>query len=243
MHSLSLATNTHGRVLLEDPADSFSGCILIGCHGYGQNADAMLDEMRRIPGAGAWRLVSVQALHRFYTRNDQKVVASWMTREDRDDAIADNIAYLDRVVEAATEPRPSTNARGGLSNVEGRNQEPRNSGTPEPRIVYVGFSQGASMAARAAARGKIRAAGLILLGGDIPPDVKDDPSVTLPPTLVGCGTKDTWYGARIESDVAFLKSRSIPHEVLRFEGGHEFTDELRTAAGIWLNRTLGTLAP
>ena len=40
----------------------------------------MLEEMRRIPGADAWRLVSVQALHRFYTRGDQAVVASWMTR-------------------------------------------------------------------------------------------------------------------------------------------------------------------
>jgi predicted esterase len=227
MRLVSVSTVTHGRVFVEDPADSFSTRILIGCHGYGQNADAMLEEMRRIPGADNWRLVSVQALHRFYTRNDQKVVASWMTREDRDDAIADNIEYLNRVVEISVEP--GTPAP--------RTPEPRNLGTPEPILVFLGFSQGASMAARAAARGATRASGLILLGGDIPPDIKDDPSVTLPPTLVGCGTKDTWYGARLESDVAFLEARTIPHEVVRFQGGHEFTDEFREAVGRWLDRT------
>ena len=216
MRVLSVATPTHGRVLIEDPADAFSGRILVGCHGYGQNAEAMLDEMRKIPGSDIWRLVSVQGLHRFYTRNDQAVVASWMTREDREDAIADNIQYLDRVVDTVCElPNP---------------------GTPEPVLVYLGFSQGASMTARAAARGKVPAAGLILLGGDIPPEIKDDASVTLPPTLLGCGSSDTWYGARMEADLAFLSSRSIPHEVCRFEGGHAFTDEFRRAAGTWLAR-------
>ena len=217
MRVLSVATSTHGRVLLEDPADSFSAGTLIGCHGYGQSAQTMLDELRQIPGADSWRLASVQGLHRFYTRNDQAVVASWMTREDREDAIADNIEYLDRVL-SALEP---------VGRVEGV-------GRVAPVLVYLGFSQGASMAARAAARGKVRAAGLILLGGDIPPDVKDDDSVTLPPTLLGCGSSDTWYGARVESDLAFLKSRSIPHEVCRFEGGHAFTDEFRAAIGAWL---------
>ena len=224
MRTLSIETSTHGRVLVEDPADAFSGCILIGCHGYGQNAEAMLEEMRRIPGAGSWRLVSVQGLHRFYTRNDQAVVASWMTREDRDDAIADNIQYLDRVVATALELRNPAAS------------ELRHPGTPEPALVYLGFSQGASMVARAAARGKVPAAGLILLGGDIPPDIKDDASVTLPPTLLGCGSSDTWYGARVEADLAFLKSRSVPHEICRFEGGHAFTDEFRRAAGTWLVR-------
>ena len=188
----------------------------MGLHGYGQNAEAMLDELRRIPGAHAWRLVSVQGLHRFYTRGDQAVVASWMTREDRDDAIADNIKYVNRAIDAVL-------------------SEPLNPGTSEPTIVFLGFSQGASMAARAAARGHHRAAGLIMLGGDIPPEIKDDPSIELPPVLIGCGDQDKWYGARVDSDVAFLKARRIPHELIRFAGGHEFTDEFRTAIGRWIS--------
>jgi predicted esterase len=207
---LTIPTPTTGRILIEDPAGSVSG-LLVGCHGYGQSADTMLDELRRIPGSDAWRLVSVQALHRFYTRNDQAVVASWMTRQDRDAAIADNLSYLNRALDAAGADDEST-------------------------IVFLGFSQGASMAARAAVRGSRRAAGLILLGGDIPPDTRDNPLQPFPPVLIGAGSRDTWYsGARVDADIVFLKGRGVRHDVVHFEGGHEFTDEFRDAAGKWLN--------
>ena len=176
----------------------------------------MLEEMRRLPGREAWTLVSVQALHRFYRRHDDGVVASWMTRQDREAAIADNIQYLDRALEAA-----------GVAGASA--------------IVFLGFSQGASMAARAAVHGAHRAAGLIMLGGDIPADVRQGVhdgtrSPAWPPVLIGVGSKDAWYGARVDSDEAFLKAQGTPHEVFRFEGGHEFTDDFRTRAGAWLAR-------
>jgi predicted esterase len=210
MKSLSVSAAVHGRVLIAEPAAAPVRGAIVGCHGYGQNADHMLDELRRVPGAESWRLVSVQALHRFYTRNDSAVVASWMTRQDRDEAIADNIAYLDRAVAAAV-------------------------GDDVRTLVFLGFSQGASMAARAAARSTRRAAGLVILGGDIPSDVKDDPGVTLPPVLIGVGSTDEWYQKLVDADIAFLAHRGIPHRVIRFTGGHEFTDEFRAAAGDWLS--------
>jgi len=215
VRTLHVSTSTTGRVLVEDPAGAISG-TLIGCHGYGQNAAIMLEELKRIPGAERWRLVSVQALHRFYTRNDQAVVASWMTREDREQAIGDNIDYMNRVVAALMEPGPG------------------------PAIasptVFLGFSQGASMAARAAVCGSTRPAGLIMIGGDIPSDVREQDFAHWPRVLIGCGDTDTWYGARVEADVAFLRERGVPHEVVRFTGGHEFTDEFRSLAGAWLAR-------
>ncbi len=187
--------------------------MLIGCHGYGQSGGMMLEELVRIPDAHAWRLVSVQALHRFYTRNDQSVVASWMTREDRELAIADNIEYMNRVVsETAADAQT---------------------------IVFLGFSQGASMAARAAVRCARPAAGLIMIGGDIPPDVREDASLQWPRVLIGVGSEDQWYGTRVESDLKFLASRGVTHEVVRYKGGHEFTDEFRAAAGQWLGRWTG----
>jgi predicted esterase len=204
---LTIPTNTTGRVLIEDAAGAFSGRLLVGFHGYGQSADTMMEELRRIPGNDAWRLVSVQALHRFYTRRDEAVVASWMTRQDREFAIADNIEYIDRAVTAAGGDEAST-------------------------IVFVGFSQGASMAARAATRGSHRAAGLIMLGGDIPPDVKDPQNPqNLPNLLLGVGSRDEWYRPRVDDDIAFLEAQAVPHTVVRFDGGHEFTDAFREAAG------------
>jgi len=209
MKTVLVEAVTHGRVLIADATEAPVRGALVGFHGYGQNADIMLDELRRIPGAASWQLVSAQALHPFYTRNDQSVVASWMTRQDREVAIADNIEYVNRAVAAAVD-----------ANVR--------------RLVYLGFSQGASMAARAAARSVRPAAGLIMLGGDIPPDVRDDARAVLPPTLVGVGSADSWYQTRVDADIQFLGRRGVMHRIVRFAGGHEFTDEFRAAAGEWL---------
>src|SRR5450830_692898 len=98
MRTVSIETPTHGRVLIVEPEAADAGIRLVGFHGYAQSSDDMLDELRRIPGSDAWTLVSVQALNRFYTRGDQSIVASWMTRQDREQAIADNIEYVDRVL-------------------------------------------------------------------------------------------------------------------------------------------------
>lgn len=208
MRVLSIPTPGHGRVLVDGAADASR--VIVGCHGYAQNAAIMLKDLNGIPGVDAWRRVSVQALNRFYTRGDEAVVASWMTREDREDAIADNIQYLQNVVTAVAGDATT--------------------------IVFLGFSQGASMVSRAAARVTPRPAGLILLGGDIAPDVKDDPSVQLPPVLIGCGVRDTWYAGRMDKDIAFLQARGIRHELVRFDGGHEFNAEFAAAAGTWLER-------
>ena len=94
------------------------------------------------------------------------------------------------------------------------------------------------MAARAAIGGRHRASGLVLLGGDIPADVREHVFAAWPPVLIGCGSGDDWYGARLESDLTFLRERGVAHDVVRFNGGHEFTDEFRSVAGHWLDRLL-----
>jgi predicted esterase len=210
MKELLIETPTHGRVLVLDSAEFPSRGTIVGFHGYGQSADTMLSELQRIPGADRWRLVSVQALNRFYTRGDESVVASWMTRQDRDATIADNIEYVNRALDAAV-------------------------GADGQILIYLGFSQGASMAARMAARGRRRAKGLVLLGGDIPPELKRDSAANLPPVLIGVGSGDLRYQPYAEADVKYLEGHGTPAQVVRFDGGHEFTDEFRTAVGAWIS--------
>jgi len=196
---------------MEEALDSHSDRLLVACHGYAQNAEIMLDDARGIPGVKeGWRVASVQGLHRFYSRGDQAVVASWMTRQDRDLAIADNVAYLDRAVDRA--------------------------GGGEARLIaFLGFSQGAAMAYRAALRGRYPAAGVIALGGDIPPDLQVTTERAWPPVLLGAGARDVWYTAdKASADERFLMSRAVRHEIVRFNGAHEWTDEFREAAGRWL---------
>ncbi|MEO5897827.1 MAG: phospholipase, partial [Vicinamibacterales bacterium] len=125
MPELLVSTSTHGRVLMR-PAVSPTA-LLIGFHGYMENADIQMDRLAALEGSDAWTLVSVQALSRFYKGRSQEVVASWMTRQDREVTIEDNIAYVDRVVEQVA-----------------------TAGTP---VVFAGFSQGVAMAFRAAVRG------------------------------------------------------------------------------------------
>ena len=210
MRTLSIETTTHGRVLVEDARALALGTIVV-FHGYGQSADDVLAEATRIPDVSRWTIVAVQGLHRFYTRSDDKVIASWMTRQDRDEAIADNIAYVDRVV-------------GSLA--------------PVGALVYMGFSQGVAMAYRAALLGTRRADGIIALAGDIPPELKTGaPSERWPPVLIGVGDKDTWYTPeKVDGDLTFLAAHEVPHDLLRFNGGHVWTGEFREASSRWLQR-------
>ena len=213
----TVLTPIHGRVLIQDAADSLSTRILVVFHGYAQSAEVSLMDVSPIPGvAEQWRVVAIQGLHRFYGK-DERVVASWMTRQDRDEAVADNVAYVDRVVAQEIAQ------------------------TPRPRVVFLGFSQGASMAYRAALLGQHPAAGVVALAGDIPPEVKDAARrrQPCPPVLIGAGVREQWYTPdKVSADAAFLVSQGVKPEVCRFDGGHEWTDEFRSAVGRWL----GTLA-
>jgi len=212
----------HGRILIDTDEDAaVSSRVLIGFHGYGQSADDMLEELRRIPGADQWTRVSIQALNRFYTRGDAKVVANWMTRENREQAIADNIAYVDAAIRTEV------------------------TGFSPGRIVFVGFSQGVAMAYRAALLGARSVAGVIALAGDIPPELKTEAAHRhpWPKVLIGVGHLEQWYSSdKVDQDDAFLAARGVEHSVVRFKGGHEWTDEFRNAAGEFLAaRSLGTL--
>jgi len=98
----TIATTMHGRYLLERVGEAASRLLLVGFHGYAQNAQAILEPMRAFAPENS-TLVAVQALHRFYSRSQQQVVASWMTREDRELMLADNIEYVGRVIAAIRE--------------------------------------------------------------------------------------------------------------------------------------------
>ena len=182
--------------------------MLMGFHGYGENASIHMEELQKIAGIDDWSLVAVQALHPFYSRT-QGIAASWMTVQDREYHIDDNIDYVRRV--AGSLPRPET-------------------------LVFLGFSQGVAMAYRAAADFAWRCHGLIILGGDIAPDVEEREDLQLPPVLLARGKRDEWYSdEKFKEDLKFLK-RAARVETLVFEGSHEWTPEFREAAGNFLRR-------
>lgn len=181
--------------------------LLLSFHGYAEQAEWNLAEVCRLPGIERWSVAAVEALYRFYTRSGD-VVGNWMTSIERELSIADNLGYIRRIL--ASLPAPRT-------------------------LVFLGFSQGASMAARAAAYAA-KADGLILLGGDIPPELKEDESVRLPPTLLARGERDEWYDqAKFKKDLSYLRATTAVTPCV-FAGGHEWSDEFREAASLFLGQ-------
>ena len=212
MKTLSIETPTHGRVLIREREGA--RILVVGFHGYTENADIQMARLEAIPGSEGWTLVSVQGLHRFYRGQTSAISASWMTRQDRDDMIGDNIEYANRVLATVS--------------------------TPGVTIVTVGFSQGVAMAFRAGLRGRQRANAVIAIGGDVPPELLADPTIVFPPILLARGETDDWYTAsKLEADGVALGTRGIHPRVAVYPGGHEWDDHVGHLAGNFIVETFG----
>ena len=206
----SITTRTHGRILVQHGSGD---AVVLGFHGYYESADTQMARLRAIPDSDAWTLVSVQGLHRFYRGRSHDVVASWMTRQDRELAIADNVAYVDAVLDSVKGA-----AWMGI-------------------VVCIGFSQGAAMAFRAATRARVPAAGIVAIGADLPPDVRDDDGVHVPPVLLMRGSRDELYTpAMFAADRAALAARATDVEAVTIDAAHDWTAEAARAAGHFLRR-------
>lgn len=211
----TIAVNIHGRYLIHSPADEAVG-TLCGFHGYKENADIHMEALRRVAGERRWRLISVQALNRFYSKGGD-VVANWMTKQDREHAIADNVAYVAAVLSEIAEEY----------------------GSARP-IVYAGFSQGVAMAYRAAAFTGRPCDGLIVLAGDVPPDVAPV-AAQLPRILLGRGTADQWYTAeKAGRDLDVLRGSGTNVVEHVFDGGHDWHDAFVAHAGRFLDELIPT---
>jgi predicted esterase len=187
--------------------------LWIVLHGYGQLAATMV-AAARWPVAKHRAFVFPEALQRFYVTDnshlgrhaDTPVGASWMTRDARDDDIADNHAYLDALLEAVR------------------------AGAPRVATTVLGFSQGAHTAARWSASRAARGdppARLVLWGGVLPPEVTLEPGAPLRdvPTTLVAGTTDRWITKKIvAAERARAAAADFPLTVCQFDGGHRLDD-------------------
>jgi predicted esterase len=214
MNEHHLETTVSGRYLLESPDGSGPFPLLAGFHGYGQTAEDELKLLRQIPGSDGWIRLSIEALHPFINSKGQPG-SSWMTRRDRELRIAENVRYVDAVIGRVMQKLP----------VDGR-------------IVLHGFSQGASMACRAAVPGCHPVAGVMLLGGDIPPELDD--LARMRTVHIGRGERDQIYTQKhFDSDVIRLRGAGIEPMVSQFRGGHGPTAEYFEVAGRFLGGMMG----
>jgi predicted esterase len=205
----SIAVTLHGRYLVEPPRAAGAVPLLIGFHGYAEPAELQLERLRGIPDADRWLLVAVQGLHRFYRGRSEDVVASWMTRQDRELLMADNRAFVVAVLAAIER-------EWGVAT----------------RLVFAGFSQGVAMAFRAACAAGRDVAGVIACGGDVPPEISRDELRKVNRALLGRGARDEWYSAgKLTADVARLRAAEVDVRAETLDAGHEWTPAFSTAAG------------
>lgn len=173
--------------------------LWIVLHGYGQLARFFLNKFEGL--AKDALIVAPEGLNRFYLDDaHQRVGATWMTREDREYDIQDQVHYLDALVEQLQQAHPD-------------------------RPVHVlGFSQGVATAARWSLLGRTRMARLVLWAGSLPPE----PSAAqlhagwrhMRLDLV-FGTQDPFANEQaLQYSRDRLVAANVEHRVHRFEGGH-----------------------
>ena len=174
--------------------------VWIVLHGYGHLARYFL---RHFEGAEQGRLiVAPEGLNRYYLdEGHTRVGATWMTREDREHEIADQLTYLDALATSILGECQANTA-----------------------VHVLGFSQGVATACRWTVLGNTRAARLVLWGGSMPPDL-DSASLAArwSTTLVELvhGEQDTIVPASVlAQSEAKLRQAGVHHRTHRFDGGH-----------------------
>ena len=210
MQEHHIETTVSGRYLLEAPEGVGPFPLLAGFHGYGQSADDELELLRSIPGSERWIRLSIEALHPFINAKGQPA-ASWMTRRDRELRIAENVRYVDAVIERVMAELPL-----------------------DGRLVLHGYSQGAGMACRAALLGRHPVTGVLLLGGDIPSE--HDDLARMRAVHLARGENDHFYPKKhFENDLQRLRDNGIEPSLTLFHGGHAPTSDYFEAAGRFLD--------
>jgi predicted esterase len=179
--------------------------VWFALHGYGQLARRFLTAFTPIAAPGRL-IVAPEALNRFYVDEaHQKVGATWMTREDRLTDIDDYVRYLDAVADEVL-------------------------AGADRRVTVLGFSQGSATACRWLTRGRVRAARLILWGGEVPPDL-DVPEAAARlrgvDVVLVAGKDDHFITPKVlRAAAARLTALGVAHRAITFDGGHAIDGEL-----------------
>lgn len=187
-------------------------------HGYGQLAKYFLKKFSILQSSFTC-VIAPEGLSHFYledviTRSqsgDNRVGATWMTRENRQADISNYINYLNTVFEIEI-PNEFTG-----------------------QINLLGFSQGAATVARWAMDKNIRFDRIILWGGIFPPDMDFEKGAELlkhKQVIEVAGRNDPFLTDERMKEIAAVNTRlQIKPQLIMFDGGHEIDPATLSALG------------
>ena len=133
--------------LLGNPGNDTS-IVWVVLHGYGMLSEFFIQKFKKLENKNTL-ILAPEALNRFYIdTNYGRVGASWMTKDERQDDIKENIKYLNILMD----------------------QIIKEIGHNRFKINVLGFSQGGATACRWLFKSGLKFENLIMWAGDIPKD-------------------------------------------------------------------------
>ncbi|MEO8665204.1 MAG: hypothetical protein ABI462_06885 [Ignavibacteria bacterium] len=184
------------------PGSSEVKDVWIVIHGYAQLAKDFIHEFEFLSDSKTL-IAAPEGLSKFYFRD--KIGASWMTKEDRENEIGDYLNYLDKLF---NELKSNFNFK--IEDVE---------------VNLLGFSQGVHTAVRWFTHTDERIKRLILYSSDFPTDADFN---KLKDKLVNSemffiyGTKDEIIGQkRLQETQQLLREHEINFTKMTFDAGHK----------------------
>lgn len=199
-HKINVKKTAH-YYTLGTPSTSTKRFWII-CHGYGQRANRFLEQFQLLDLEENF-ILAPEGLHRFYWQGlSGDVAASWMTKADRLDDIADYAQYLSDVYDLY---RPKMNE--------------------EVEIIFFGFSQGCATLCRWIFNQLPIFNRLVLWGGRIPQDLNYLPHQTYfsdKNIHFAYGDKDQFLTPELlQNQFDFIDAQQLNVGVWKFEGKHE----------------------
>lgn len=180
--------------------------LWIVCHGYGQLASRLIQKFSTIDD-GSTLIIAPEGLSRFYWQGvTGAVAASWMTKMDRLEEIADYTRFIKTLYDQYTKQLPS-----------------------DIRITLFGFSQGSATQCRWIMREFPKFDQLVLWAGRIPEDLDYRPYESYFATKAiyfVYGTEDQYINTELlDWQINFAREQKLAYETIRFEGKHEIQRE------------------
>jgi predicted esterase len=219
--TVRVSLETH--YLLRAPDEGAANPLLIiATHGYGMNAQVMLELAQLWYGGRHW-IGSAEGPHSYYLGlrpGEGPEAYNWGTRSRRDASIATHHEVIHRVVEAA-----------GLA-----------SGVPRERTVLVGFSQSVGMNYQFMARNPGAVAGAIGTCGSPARDweTNEEYQLVREPVLHFSRSSDEYYTPEVLAALeGRLRARLTNLEYHLLEGKHRFPSKAAAIVEAWEKRCFG----
>ena len=204
----NITISTEASYITKNTFSDKTKYVWLVCHGYGQLAKYFVRRFD-ILDEKVHYIVAPEGLSKFYLdANYGKVGASWLTKENKEIYLQNQLSYLEKVYFEE------------LKNIDLEGVE----------LVLLGFSQGVATICRWAVNLKIPFKKLILWAGAFPTEISkndlefvdDNAQIFL---LIG--NEDEYLNYfRIEDQVKLISDLCLPPKLITFTGGHEVKREV-----------------